>query len=310
MRGWVGTGVVLSVLVLGVTGFEMLRNPERETIDAAARKRTPGRFIRLSDGFTHYDVSGPDSGRAIVLVHGFSVPYYIWDSTAKALAAAGHRVIRYDEYGRGWSDRPAVVYNAELYERQLRELLDSLDAQRVDVAGVSMGGWVTATFVSRHPERVRTLILVDPVTGTASRPGGLFAVPGVGDYLWQTLAVPRMAEGQFDDLLRPARFPDWADKYRVQTRFRGFGHSLLSTRRNIAGTDMDSVYRAVGATGVPTLLLWGIADRTVPFETNGSVRHAIPNAEFESIEGAAHLPIIEQAHHADSVILAFLAKHP
>ena len=104
---------------------------------------------------THYDVSGPDSGRAIVLVHGFSVPYYIWDSTAKALAASGHRVIRYDEYGRGWSDRPAIVYNAELYERQLRDLLDSLRVQRVDVAGVSMGGWVTATFVSRHPERVR-----------------------------------------------------------------------------------------------------------------------------------------------------------
>jgi pimeloyl-ACP methyl ester carboxylesterase len=310
MKGWITTGVVLALLVVGVTGFEMLRNPERATIDDAARKAAAGRFIRLTDGVTHYDVSGPDSGRTVVLVHGFSVPYYIWDSTATALAASGHRVIRYDEYGRGWSDRPAAIYNAELYERQLRELLDSLHAQRVDIAGVSMGGWVTATFVSRHPERVRTLTLVDPVTGTASRPGGLFALPLVGDYLWQTLAVPRMAEGQFGDLLRPARFPDWAERYRTQTRFRGFGHALLSTRRNVAGTSMDSVYRAVGATGVPTLLLWGIADQTVPFETNGSVRRAIPGAEFHPIEGAAHLPIIEQAHHTDSLILAFLAKHP
>jgi len=309
MKGWIATGVGLAAVVVGATGFEMLRNPERETIDDGARRSAPGRFIRLSDGVTHYDVSGPDSGRAVVLVHGFSVPYYIWDSTAKALAASGHRVIRYDEYGRGWSDRPTVVYNAELYERQLRELLDSLNAQRVDVAGVSMGGWVTATFVSRHPERVRTLTLVDPVTGTASRPGGLFALPVVGDYFWQTLAVPHMAEGQFGDLLRPERFPHWAQRYRTQTRFRGFGRALLSTRRNMAGTSMDSVYRAVGATGVPTLLLWGIADKTVPFETNASVRHAIPAAEFHSIEGAAHLPIIEQAQHTDSLILAFLAKH-
>jgi pimeloyl-ACP methyl ester carboxylesterase len=309
MKGWIVSGVTLAALVAGVTGFEMLRNPEQDTIDAAARRSAPGRFIRLTDGVTHYDVAGPDSGRAIVLVHGFSVPYYIWDSTATALAAAGIRVIRYDEYGRGWSDRPSVVYNAELYERQLRDLLDSLHVQRVDVAGVSMGGWVTATFVSRHPERVRTLTLVDPVTGTASKPGGLFAVPLVGDYLWQTLAVPRMAQGQFDDLLRPERFPDWADRYRPQTKFRGFGHALLSTRRNIAGTNMDSVYRDVGATGVPTLLLWGIADKTVPFETNGSVRRAIPGAEFHSIEGAAHLPILEQAQHTDSLILAFLAKH-
>jgi pimeloyl-ACP methyl ester carboxylesterase len=189
-------------------------------------------------------------------------------------------------------------------------LLDSLHVQRVDVAGVSMGGWVTATFVSRHPERVRTLTLVDPVTGTATKPGGLFGLPLVGDYLWQTLAVPHMAEGQTADLLRPERFPRWAARYRTQMRFRGFGHALLSTRRNIAGTSMDSVYRAVAATGVPTLLLWGIADRTVPFETNGSVRQAIPSAEFHAIEGAAHLPIIEQAQHTDSLIIAFLAKHP
>jgi pimeloyl-ACP methyl ester carboxylesterase len=309
MKGWIAAGVGLGALVLGVTGFEMLRNPERDAIDPAARKSAPGRFIRLTDGTTHYEVSGPDSGRAIVLVHGFSVPYYIWDSTATALAKSGYRVIRYDEYGRGWSDRPAIVYSAELYERQLRELLDSLDEPRVDVAGVSMGGWVTATFVSRHPERVRTLTLVDPVTGTASKPGGLFAVPLIGDYLWQTLAVPRMADGQFDDLLRPERFPDWAERYRTQMKFRGFGRALLSTRRTIAGTSMDSVYRAVGATGVPTLLLWGIADRTVPFETNGSVRRAIPAAEFHPIEGAAHLPILEQARHTDSLILAFLVKH-
>ena len=110
MKGWIVSGVALAALVIGVTGFEMFRNPERDAIDAAVRRSAPGKFIRLTDGETHYDVAGPDSGRAIVLVHGFSVPYYIWDSTAHALAAAGHRVIRYDEYGRGWSDRPTIVY--------------------------------------------------------------------------------------------------------------------------------------------------------------------------------------------------------
>lgn len=310
MKGLIVSGVVLALVVAGVTGFEMVRNPERATIDDAVRRSAPGRFVRLSDGFTHYDLTGPDSGRAIVLVHGFSVPYYIWDSTAAGLAAAGDRVIRYDEYGRGLSDRPALPYNADLYERQLRELLDSLRVSRVDVAGVSMGGWVTATFVSRHPERVRTLTLVDPVTGTGTGPGGLFSVPLVGDYIWQTLAVPRMAEGQFGDLLRPERFPDWANRYKPQMQFRGFGRALLSTRRNIAGTKMDSVYRAVGATGVPTLLLWGIADQTVPFATNVTVRNAIPKAEFHAIDGAAHLPILEQAQRTNSLILSFLAAHP
>lgn len=309
MRGPAATAVVLTLLVVGATGFEMARNPERDSIDDTARRDAPGRFIRLSDGVTHYEISGPDSGRPIILVHGFSAPYYLWDSTTNDLAKAGHRVIRYDEYGRGWSDRPAGTYDADFYDRQLRELLDSLHVERADIAGVSMGGWVTATFVSRHPNRIRTLTLVDPVTGTSRSLGGLFSVPLVGNYFWQTIAVPRMADGQFGDLLHPERFPDWADRYRVQMRYRGFGRALLSTRRALVGTSMDSVYRGVSATKIPTLIVWGIADKTVPFATNTTVRGAIPSAEFHAIEGAAHLPIIEQAHHTDSLILAFLAAH-
>src|SRR5258706_14523512 len=107
-RGRVASGVILC-LVAVVVGLSF-RNPEKAPLGAAARSRAPGRFVALGDGMTHYDVSGPDSGQRVVLVHGFSTPYYIWDSTVAALAAAGFRVARYDEFGRGYSDRPVVDY--------------------------------------------------------------------------------------------------------------------------------------------------------------------------------------------------------
>src|SRR5215831_21219811 len=240
MKGWMISGVALAALVVGVTGFEMLRNPERDAIDAAARRSAPGKFIRLADGVTHYDVSGPDGGRPIVLVHGFSVPYYIWDSTASALAGAGFRVIRYDEYGRGLSDRPDVDYTRDLYDRQLMQLLDSLHVtERIDLAGVSMGGLVTGTFAERHPERVRSLTLVDPVAGTNGSSLGMFGWPVLGPYLWQTLAVPRMADGQASDFVNASRFPDWAARYREQVGYHGFGRALLSHRRFSLGLAMD-----------------------------------------------------------------------
>jgi pimeloyl-ACP methyl ester carboxylesterase len=164
-RRWRIVGLV-ALLVVVTGGFYLARNPERDTLDDAARSAAPGKFVRLSDGVTHYELSGPESGRAIVLVHGFSVPYYIWDSTAAALSAAGRRVLRYDQFGRGLSDRPSIEYTADVYDRQLGELLDSLHiADPVDLAGVSMGGWVTGTFTGRHPKRVHSLILVDPVAG-------------------------------------------------------------------------------------------------------------------------------------------------
>jgi pimeloyl-ACP methyl ester carboxylesterase len=303
--------VLASALVLGCGALYVGRNPERATLDDAARATATGKFVRLADGVTHYELLGPDSGRTVVLVHGFSVPYYLWDSTAVALASAGYRVLRYDEFGRGWSDRPDVPYTADLYDRQLEQLLDSLHiGDRIDLGGVSMGGWVTATFTRRHPKRVRSLTLVDPVAGKSSSSQGPFDLPVVGGFLWQALVVPTMADGQATDFVDPTKFPGWADRYRVQMRYHGFGRALLETRRATAGMTTDTLYHAVAETGVPVLLVWGVKDVTVPFERSASVRTAIPAAEFHAIDGAGHLPILEQAAFTDSLILAFLARQP
>ena len=168
----------IALAAAAIAATYAIRNPERADLGAAARQGVPGKFITLGDGVTHYDVAGPDTGRTVVLVHGFSVPYYIWDSTSAHLASAGYRVVRYDEYGRGLSDRPDVPYVDDLYDRQLVELLDSLKiTDRVDLAGVSMGGAVTSMFAGRHPQRVRSLILVDPVAGS----GGAMVLVDFGD---------------------------------------------------------------------------------------------------------------------------------
>jgi pimeloyl-ACP methyl ester carboxylesterase len=300
---------LIGVLVAGVTGFYFTRNPERATLDDAARSDAPGRFVRLSDGMTHYQVDGPDSGRVVVLAHGFSVPYYIWDSTAASLAGAGYRVIRYDTYGRGWSDRPDVAYDDKLFERQVGELLDSLHVSgKVDLGGVSFGGYTMGVYAGRHPDRVRSLILVDPVAGSTPATMRPLDLPVVGGWLFQTMSVPKMDEGQASDFIDASRFPDWADRYRTQMRFRGFGRALRSTQLERRGLDTDTLYRRVAAGGFPVLLIWGVKDATVPFERNALVRKAIPAAEFHAIEGAAHLPILEQAAVTDSIVLEFLAR--
>ena len=301
----------LAVIFLLFQALYMRRNPEKRSLDDAARRDAPGKFVRLSDGVTHYDLVGPDSGATVVLVHGFSVPYYIWDSTAASLASKGYRVLRYDEYGRGWSDRPKGAYDADMYDRQVGELLDSLRiGGPVHLAGVSMGGWVTGTFAGRHPDRVRSLILVDPVTGKSGGPPSGFRIPGVGGMAWQTFVVPTMADGQMSDFVHPDRFPDWKDRYRRQMQFKGFGGALLSTLESRTGVAMDSVYHTVAAANVPVLLIWGEKDNTVPFSSNASVRAAIPNAEFHPIDDAGHLPILERAAYTDSIIVAWLEKQP
>ena len=72
---------------------------------------------------THYQLAGPPAVHTVVLVHGFSVPYYIWDPTFDGLVAAGFRVLRYDLFGRGWSDRPDARYDPNFFDEQLVQLL-------------------------------------------------------------------------------------------------------------------------------------------------------------------------------------------
>ena len=302
-------GAVLLVVVLSAGGFWVVKNPETRALDDAARRSAPGKFVRLTDGMTHYQVDGPDTGRVVVLAHGFSVPSYIWDSTAADLSRAGYRVIRYDAYGRGFSDRPDVEYSDKLYERQLGELLDSLHiAGKVDLGGVSAGGYVTGVYAGRHPDRVRSLILSDPVSGQSAPTMRPFDLPVIGEFLWQTEAMPTMAEGQASDFVNPSRFPDWASKYRVQMQYKGFGHALWSSRVFRRGSNTDSIYQRVASAHIPVLLIWGEKDKTVPFERNELVRKAIPAAEFHPIPDVGHLPILERASLTDSLILAFLAR--
>jgi pimeloyl-ACP methyl ester carboxylesterase len=296
----------LAAILCGIAVTYVVRNPEHADLDAAARRGAPGKFVTLGDGVTHYDVQGPDTGQRVLLAHGFSVPSYIWDSTSAALTAAGFRVARYDYFGRGFSDRPDIAYTPELFDRQMLQLLDSLGwREPVDIVGLSMGGPITAAFVGRHPDRVRSLTLVDPAAGPNTVPPLPFRVPVLGPVLWQAFAVPGMAAGQLTDFVEPAKWPDWPDRYRVQMQYRGFGRALLSTLMEDRAP-LDSVYARVGTLGKPTLLIWGMQDSTVSIKYADGVRKAIPQAQYHPIDHAGHLPHMERTDMVNPLLISFL----
>lgn len=300
----------LAAVLVGTVVYGAWRNPERTTLDASARADAPGQFMALAHGVTHYDLAGPSAGRLVVLVHGFSVPYYIWDSTTVHLADAGYRVLRYDLYGRGFSDRPRTDYDGALYDAQLDGLLDSLRiTEPVDLVALSFGAFVASHYVAGHAARVRTLTLVDPASERPQVPPSL-GLPVIGPWLWNVLYVPRLADGQMTDFLHPERHPTWVDQYRPQMRYKGFGRALLSTMIMTTRVDFDDLYAGVARTGVPVMLVWGRQDQTVRFDLSEVVLRNIPSAEFVPVDSSGHLPHIEQAALVSARLVAFLEAHP
>ncbi len=302
-------GWTVVTLVLIAAGFYVARDMEKTTLDATVRAQAPGKFVQLSDGITHYDASGPDSGRTVVLISGFTVPFYIWDPTRDALKANGFRVLRYDYFGRSYSDRPKLRYDLASYDRQLNELLDTLGIRGpIDVAGLSMGGVIAANFADRHPDRVRTLTLVDPGIGLFAETPFPVSVPVLGEFAL-TLAASEIAKSQLADFLHPERYPDWVERYQVQMRYKGFRRSMIGTMRGDVFKRTARSFTTLAQSQTPILLIWGKEDRTVPFPMSDSIRAAFPRAEFHAIDGAAHLPHMEQAARVETVLLRFLRAH-
>lgn len=132
---------LISVTTLILGGLYFYRKTEKKALTQKDRNQVTGSFIKLNAGITHYQLSGPDSGRVVVLLNSFTTPYYVWDSTFNYLVQHGYRVLRYDQYGSGYSDRPDSLYNKKLYFNQLTQLLKILNLTTpVNLIGLSFGG--------------------------------------------------------------------------------------------------------------------------------------------------------------------------
>jgi len=293
--------LLLAVLVV----LPFVRNTEWRTLDEEARATAPGKFVKLSAGTTHYLLEGPEDGPVVVLVHGFSVPSFAWDPTAAALTEAGYRVLRLDLYGRGWSDRPYVTYNADLFATQVHDLVDALGfTDTFDLLGMSMGGVVVATFVERWPDRVRKVALFDPVHEVMDV--SVLKVPRLGEYAARVYWLPGLPESQLEDFVDPRGVADWPDRYREQMRYRGFGRALISSARTVLSVDPRSHYEALAMQGAPVLLVWGEQDEKVPFDESALALRDLLDAELLVVPDAGHLPQVERPEVVGDALLAFL----
>jgi pimeloyl-ACP methyl ester carboxylesterase len=285
---------------------------ETKELNDLTRKEASGSFIQLSDGFTHYDLSNPKAENIVVLVHGFSVPYFIYDPTFEFLTQSGFCVLRYDLFGRGFSDRPETRYNIHLFIRQLGDLLDALHfTQPVTLVGLSTGGPITAAFTALHPERVNKLVLIDPI---GAKPLPILpllevaAMPIVGETIIGLLGSEGMVKKIASDFFERELVEEFQAQYLAQMHFKGFKRAILSTIRNHMLDSFIDYYQRVGKMEKPVLLFWGRNDTTVPFKHSDTLRKAIPNIEFHAIEHCGHIPHYEKPEEVNPILLEFMRK--
>ena len=302
--------IISLVLILAIPASYFLSGFEKLELNEQTRASAPGSFASLPSGITHYEYTGDPEKPFVILIHGFSVPYFIYDPTVPALANAGYSVLRYDVYGRGFSDRPETDYDLDLYLAQLNELLAYLNADRpLHLVGLSQGAPVAAAFANRNSARVVSLTLIDPLIQQVTPAGILpMGISLIGEYFARVALVPHiLPASQPKDFHHPENFPDFEERYREQLQYKGFTRAILSSIRHLPGLDPLAEYQAAEEKGIPIQLIWGRHDQTIPYSDIEQLKDTIA-LKLHIIEDAGHIPHFEQAQAVNPILINFFSE--
>jgi pimeloyl-ACP methyl ester carboxylesterase len=255
-------------------------------------------------------VGGPESGREVLLLHGFPENARMWDGVVPRLHAAGLRTAAPDQRGYSPGARPADVAAYAMPElvADVTGLLDALGWAAVDLVGHDWGAAVAWHVAGRHPDRVRTLTTVSvphPLALSAARREdeeqrqrsayiGLFRTPGTAE---EALLADGMR--QLRDMLRPMP----ADQVELLVRPMAEPAALtaaLNWYRAATRTDADDL----GPAPMPTTYVWGTDDLAVARSAaERCAGHVSGPYRFVELSGASHwIPELQPDAVADAVL--------
>ena len=197
----------------------------------------------------------------------------------EGLSKRGYRVICYDQYGRGYSDRPVSKYNIELYLEQLNELLNYLDIKKSILYGSSMGAPIAVSYANKYPNEVSAVGLQVPLVNSNSKLLHLMKVPALGNIILRAFGIPfakSRAEQWVTD--NPAQ-KDLVNRYILQLTLPGTEQSLLSSIRNIVNKNFLPDYEIFSQLDIPIHISYASDDDEIDPKTVQQVLNLIPRAE-------------------------------
>lgn len=306
-------GVLVVLAAVAAAPFVLAGMREKPLTEAERKRYAPGRTIALTDGAVHVIERGPPDGPAVILVHGFSAPCFVFEQNAAALEKAGFHVIQFDHFGRGWSDRPTTSYDIDFFDRELVDLIDALGfRQPVGLVGYSMGGVITAEFTARHPDRVGGLVLLAPAGLSINLYprylSRLLALPMIGDWIWRVYGKDLLThDPQYDDsALAPER--RLQGDVAQQMRYRGCLPSILATWRHLPMHDRDQAFGAAAEAGVPMLAVFGGRDTVIGADSAQRLQTVAPPVRVEILEDGDHALPYELYDRVDPLMVDFFRE--
>jgi len=261
-----------------------------------------------------YRIAG--SGPPVVLIHGMVNSSRHWEAVALRLAEH-YTVIAPDLIGHGDSATPRGDYSLGAHAASIRDLLAVIGVDRATIVGHSLGGGVAMQFFYQFPQRVERMVLVS--SGGLGREVSPMlrgaALPGAAALLW--LAAHPQVEARLSQLGERLRQRGSGKGVYLQAIARalqplqrpGARKAFLQTLRSVIdaqGQRVSARDRLYLLGPIPTMIVWGARDNTIPVSHGRHAHEAIPHSRFEILPHAAHFPHLENPEGLAAVLRDFL----
>ncbi|MGV3557013.1 alpha/beta fold hydrolase [Larkinella arboricola] len=255
------------------------------------------------------------TGNPVVLIHGWPLSHEMWEYQMTELPRHGLRCIAYDRRGFGKSSKPWDGYDYDTLAADLKAVLDELDLRNVTLVGFSMGGGEVVRYVSRYgADRVSKIVLVSAVTpyllkADDNQDG---VDQSVFDEMLETIQADRadflatFGKQFYGVSLLSHPVSDSFLQWNQTLALLGSPRATIECVRAFSGTDFRSDMAAIN---IPTLIIHGDSDATVPFEASGQKTHAmIPQSQLLVYEGEPHGLFFTRKDQLNKDLLAFISS--
>jgi pimeloyl-ACP methyl ester carboxylesterase len=254
-------------------------------------------------------------GRPVLLIHGWPLSADSWDPVTHALAEAGFKAIAYDRRGFGRSDQPSGGYDYDTFADDLASVIEqTADGQEVALVGFSMGGGEIARYLSRHGaagiSRVALVSSVVPyMLQTDDNPHG---VPqATFDQMTEGLLQDRAKffTGFFKDFFGVSLLASPVSSEQLHLAWNSAMQAGLRPTLAAAHAFATTDFRPdLPSFTVPTLVIHGTADKTVPIDATGrAVAGAVQHAQLVEYDGEPHGVFATQTDRLIRDLLTFLS---
>ncbi|MEP6903969.1 MAG: alpha/beta hydrolase [Actinomycetota bacterium] len=269
-------------------------------------------YITTGDNTKIY-VKDWGTGRPVILLHGWPLSADSWDDQAIAIADAGFRAIAYDRRGFGRSEQPWSGYNYNTLADDLASVIKETGATDATLVGFSMGGGEVARYLSRHDgKNVSQAALISSVVPymlkTDDNPEGTDQT--VFDQMTEAMKKdrPKFFSGFFKDFYGVGLISHpVSDELLEASRNTAMQASLKATldcAKAFATTDFRP---DLAAFSVPTLIIHGTADNTVPIKASArAAAQGIAQAKLLEYDGAPHGLFATHKERLTADLLEFL----